>query len=425
MKINVVWAALISSGVTLVATLVAMNFVTGEKQIERQLERLYATRDPQFKRSLSVLLGPPVLDGNHVQVLVNGDRIFPAMLDAIRQAENTITFETYIYWSQTIGQEFAQALIERARAGVRVHVLLDWAGSAKMEQRYLDEMTRAGVEVVRYHEPHWSHLPSLNNRTHRKVLVVDGRIGFTGGVGIADQWRGDARDPSQWRDTHFRVEGPVVAQMQAVFMDNWIKARGKVLHDAHYFPPLTPRGRMPAQMFGSSPGGGSENMQLMYLLAITAARDTLHLSNAYFVPDPLTVRALVAAAARGVKVRIITPGEHIDTAIVRRASRASWGELLAAGVEIAEYAPTMFHCKALVVDGLFVSVGSTNFDIRSFRLNDEANLNVLDAAFAREQIGIFEADWQQARRVTHAEWLNRPWRERALEQLSALMKSQL
>lgn len=425
MRTNVLWTGLISSGVTLGVTLLVMNLTIGEERIERQLERHYATGDPQFARTLSVLLGPPVLDGNSVQVLVNGDRIFAAMLDAIRQAEQTITFETYIYWSQTIGQEFARALSERAQAGVRVHVLLDWAGSAKMERRYLDEMKRAGVEIVRYHKPHWSHLPSLNNRTHRKVLVVDGRIGFTGGVGIADQWRGDARDPSQWRDTHFKVEGPVVAQMQSVFMDNWIKARGKVLHDSHYFPPLTPRGSMPAQMFGSSPSGGSENMQLMYLLAITSARDTLHLSNAYFVPDALTVQALVAAAERGVKIRIITPGEHIDAAIARRASRASWGKLLAAGIEIAEYAPTMFHCKALVVDGLFVSVGSTNFDVRSFRLNDEANLNVLDAAFAREQIAIFEADWQHARLVTHAEWLDRPWRERALEQLAALLKSQL
>lgn len=425
MKNNALWVALISSVITLGATLLVMNISIGEQQIERQIEHRYATRDPQFARSLSVLLGPPVLDGNKVQVLVNGDRIFPAMLEAIRQAGQTITFETYIYWSETIGQEFAAALIDRARAGVKVHVLLDWVGSAEMEQRYLDDMTRAGVDIVRYHKPHWSHLPSLNNRTHRRVLVVDGRIGFTGGVGIADQWRGDALDPSQWRDTHFRVEGPVVAQMQAVFMDNWIKARGKVLHDARYFPPLKARGGMPAQMFGSSPSGGSENMQLMYLLAITSARDTLHLANSYFVPDTLTVQALVAAAARGVKIRIITPGEHIDVAIVRRASRATWGELLEAGVQIAEYAPTMFHCKVLVVDGLFVSVGSTNFDIRSFRLNDEANLNVLDAGFAQEQIAIFEADWRHARPVTYAEWLNRPWRERALERLASLLKSQL
>ena len=420
-----VWIALVSCVLTLGAVFLVMNLTTGEKQIERQLERRYATDDPQFARAMSVLLGPPILSGNRVQTLVNGDRIFSAMLEAIRKAERTITFETYIYWSETIGKEFAEALSERARAGVKVHVLLDWLGSAKMDQRALDDMQSAGVEIERYHEPHWSHLPRLNNRTHRKVLVVDGRIGFTGGVGIADQWRGDARDPSQWRDTHFRVEGPVVAQMQAVFMDNWIKSRGKVLHDRLYFPPLAPRGGMQAQMFSSSPSGGSENMQLMYLMAITAAQSSIQLSNAYFVPDALTIKTLVASAKRGVKIRIITPGEHTDAAIVRRASRASWGELLHAGVEIAEYAPTMFHCKAMVVDGLFVSVGSTNFDIRSFRINDEANLNILDAGFAQEQTAIFDADWQRSREITLDQWQQRPWREKLHEHLAALLRTQL
>ncbi len=419
------WTALISSVLTLCAVLLVMNFTTGEKKIERTLERRYAIDDPQFARSMSVLLGPPMLGGNEVQVLVNGDRIFAAMLAAIGQAERTITFETYIYWSESIGQKFADALIERAKAGVKVHVLLDWVGSAKMEQRYLDDMKTAGIVVERYHEPHWSHLPRLNNRTHRKVLVLDGSIGFTGGVGIADQWLGDARDATQWRDTHFRVEGPVVAQMQAVFMDNWIKAKGKVLHDDLYFPALQARGDMSAQMFSSSPSGGSESMQLMYLMAITAAQHSIDLANSYFVPDALTTAALVAAAKRGVKVRIVTPGEHIDTEIVRKASRAGWGDLLQAGVQMAEFAPTMFHVKAMVVDGLFVSVGSTNFDNRSFRLNDEANLNVLHAAFAKEQIAIFDADWQRSRPITHAQWLNRPWQEKLLEHLAALLKSQL
>ena len=425
MKKANLWTALISSVVTLGVVLLVMNFITGEKKIERTPERRYATDDPQFARSMSVLLGPPIVGGNHVQVLVNGDRIFPAMLAAIAQAQRTITFETYIYWSETIGQKFADALTERARAGVKVHVLLDWLGSVKMEQRYLDQMLAAGIEIERYHEPHWSHLPRLNNRTHRKLLVVDGRVGFTGGVGIADQWGGDARNPSEWRDTHFRVEGPVVAQMQAVFMDNWMKAKGQVLHDAAYFPPLEARGSMSAQMFSSSPTGGSESMQLMYLMAITAARESIQLANSYFVPDAMTTAALAAAAQRGVKVRVIAPGEHIDTELVRKASRAGWGDLLKAGIEIAEFAPTMFHVKSMVVDGLFVSVGSTNFDNRSFRLNDEANLNVLDAGFAKEQIAIFDADWKRARPITHEQWLNRPWNEKALEHLAALLKSQL
>ena len=425
MKKASVWTALISSVVTLSVVLLVMNFITGEKKIERTPERRYATDDPQFARSMSVLLGPPIVGGNDIQVLVNGDRIFPAMLAAIAQARRTITFETYIYWSEAIGQKFADALTERARAGVKVHVLLDWLGSVKMEQRYIDQMLAAGIEIERYHEPHWSHLPRLNNRTHRKLLVVDGRIGFTGGVGIADQWGGDARNTSEWRDTHFRVEGPVVAQMQAVFMDNWMKAKGKVLHDAAYFPPLEARGSMSAQVFSSSPTGGSESMQLMYLMAITAARESIQLANSYFVPDAMTTAALAAAAQRGVKVRVIAPGEHIDTELVRKASRAGWGDLLRSGIEIAEFAPTMFHVKSMVVDGLFVTVGSTNFDNRSFRLNDEANLNVLDAGFAKEQIAIFDADWKRARPISHEQWLNRPWHEKALEHLAALLKSQL
>ncbi len=294
-----------------------------------------------------------------------------------------------------------------------------------MEQRYLDELTEAGVEIERYHEPHWDHMARMNNRTHRKVLVVDGRIGFTGGVGIADQWLGNARNASEWRDTHFRVEGPVVAQMQAVFLDNWIKARGHVLHSALYFPPLEERGNMRAQMFSSSPSGGAESMQLMYLMAITAARTSIDLSSAYFLPDELTIAALVAAAKRGVKVRIITPGEHIDTALVRRASRAVWGDLLKSGVEIAEFSPTMFHCKEMVVDALLVSVGSTNFDNRSFRLNDEANLNVLDAVFAKQQTAVFNNDWARAKSMSYEQWRNRPIHEKLLERAATLLNSQL
>ena len=425
MKAKPVAIALASCLLTLAAVLLVLNLGTGEKKIERQLEREYATQDAQFRRAMGALLGPPIVEGNKAEVLLNGDGIFPAMLKAIQGAQHTITFETYIYWSETIGREFADALIARARAGVRVHVLLDWVGSAKMEERYLQEMQRAGVEVVRYHRPHWSNLQRMNNRTHRKILVVDGQIGFTGGVGIADKWRGDAQDVDHWRDTHFRVEGPVVAQMQSVFMDNWIKATGKVLHGEAYFPELKARGQHAAQMFSSSPTGGSESMHLMYLLAVTAATHTIHLSSSYFVPDELALGALVAAAKRGVKVKIITPGGEIDTETVRRASRARWGPLLEAGVQIAEYQHTMFHCKVLVVDELLVSVGSTNFDNRSFRLNDEANLNVFDTAFARQQIEVFERDLQRSMTITLQAWQQRPWVEKATERVASWFGAQL
>ena len=285
-----------------------------------------------------------------------------------------------------------------------MHVLLDWVGSQKMDEALVAEMKSAGVEIQKYHPLHWSHLGRLNNRTHRKLLVVDGRIGFTGGVGIAEQWSGDAQDPEHWRDTHFQVEGPVVAQMQAVFMDNWIKTTGAVLHGADYFPPLEPVGEGAAQVFSSSPSGGSASMELMYLMSITAAKRTIRLSSSYFVPDELAVQTMVEAIKRGVKLQIITPGEHIDTETVRAASRARWGELLAAGAEIYEYQPTMYHCKVMIVDEFMVSTGSTNFDDRSFRLNDEANLNIYDAAFAAEQAAIFSADLAKSRRITLAEW---------------------
>lgn len=410
---------------TVISVLIFMNFVTGEKKIERKLEKHYSIEDPQFSRSVSALLGPAFLDGNEIKVLTNGDKIFPEMLKAIRSAKHTITFETFIYWAGSIGEEFANALIERSRAGVKVHLLLDWLGSVKMEQNQLDKMIEAGVEIQRYHKPHWSHLTRLNNRTHRKLLIIDGELGFTGGVGIADQWRGDAKNPNEWRDTHFQVSGPVVGQMQAVFMDNWIKSRGKVLHDDKYFPLLKKTGSLPAQMFSSSPSGGGDSMVLMYLMAITAAQQSIDLSSAYFVPDELSTKALIAAAKRGVKIRIITPGKHIDTELVRKASRSGWGDMLKAKIKIAEYAPTMYHCKVLIVDNIMVSVGSTNFDNRSFRLNDEANLNILDKNFALEQTQIFESDWAKSQSITYEQWLKRPFREKILEKASSILNPQL
>ncbi len=419
------YVALISCALTLLGVFLVFNFMPSEKKIERQLHRLYDTDDPQFRRSMGVLLGPPILEGNQVEVLLNGDQIFPSMLKAIREAKHTITLETYIYWSESIGQEFTEALIERARAGVKVHVMLDFIGSMKMDLAALDQMKQAGIEVQRYHKPVWWKFTRLNNRTHRKVLVVDGQIGFTGGVGIADQWRGTGQDEKHWRDTHFRVEGPVVGQMQAVFADNWTKATGAVLDGPHYFPPLKSVGGHAAQMFSSSPSGGSESMLLMYLMAITSARDTIHLSSSYFVPDELTINALVAAAKRGVKVKIITPGDDIDSDVVRIASRERWGALLKAGIEIAEYQPTMFHVKALVVDSLMVSVGSTNFDNRSFSLNDEANLNIIDRAFATEQVSIFNDDWKRAKPISLQAWEQRPWTEKVAGEVASLIGNQL
>ena len=420
---------LLIAGAVVLALVCVLVFVLlkggGEKQLGQRIERLYSLEDPRFVHELGVLLGPPFIVGNRYAVLRNGDEIFPPMLAAIRSAKSSITFETYIYWSGDIGRAFADALCERARQGVKVHVLLDWLGSNKLDKSLMQEMVVAGVEVKRFHPPHWSHLHRLNTRTHRKLLVVDGRIGFTGGVGIAPAWTGHGQDPDHWRDTHFKVEGPVVAQMQAAFLDNWVKVTGAVLHGDDYFPPLHSVGTGSAQIFSSSPSGGSANMQLMYLFAITAASRSIDLSAAYFVPDDLTRDALIEAMKRGVKLRVVVPGEHIDSDTVRNASRALWGPLLSAGAVIAEYKPTMFHVKAMIVDDLLVSVGSTNFDNRSFRLNDEATLNILDANFAKEQTAIFETDLTNSHQVTFDEWRARPLRERLGERLASLVANLL
>jgi cardiolipin synthase len=415
----------VTVAVTLVVILVIANLTSGEKKIEHKITRLYASDSPQFIRSMGLLLGPPVVGGNRVEVLVNGDEIFPSMLAGIRSAQHTITFETFIYWSGAIGEEIARALSDKARAGIAVHVLLDWVGSSKMDKRYQRMLREAGAQLVLYHKPHWTGLGRMNDRTHRKLLVIDGRIGFTGGAGIADEWTGHAQDEKHWRDTHFRIEGPAVGQMQAVFMDNWVKSTGNVLHGPKYFPEIDAAGNGLAHMFSSSPSGGSDDMELMYLMAITAAAHSIHLSTAYFVPDKLTINAIVEAVKRGVKVRIITPGKRIDTHTVREASRACWGDLLAAGVEMYEYQPTMFHCKLIVVDEYLVSVGSTNFDSRSFKLNDEANLNIYDRDFARQQTAIFDADAALAKPITLEDWRRRSLHEKLLERAAALLDSQL
>ena len=419
------WTMVATALATLFIVLFSFNFIRSEKTLDRVIEHDYAVSEPQFRRELGVLLGPAVLGGNQVDPLNNGAEIFPAMLESIRSAQRTINFETYIYWSGDIGREFSEALAERARAGVQVNVVIDWVGGLKMDQALVTTMRAAGARVELYRPLHWYSISRLNKRTHRKLLIVDGQTGFTGGVGIADLWEGNAQDPLHWRDMHFRVRGPVVAQMQAAFIDNWIKVTGRVLNGEDYFPPLAPAGPMDAHMFISSPEGGSESMHLMYLMAIAAARESLDIHASYFVPDELVVRALRMALKRGVRIRVLVPGEHIDSETVRIASRAIWGELLQAGMEIHVYTPTMMHVKTLIADGLLVSVGSTNFDMRSFSLNDEASLNVYDRGFAAHMTAVFEQDLERARPYTYAQWQARPWHEKFSEKVLWPIRSQL
>jgi len=417
------------AGVSAVATtlivIVALNVLPGEHKTEQPLSSLYGVDDPGFGRAVSVLFGPPLVPGNDVTPLYNGRQIFSAMLEEIRHAQKSVTFETYIYWSGEVGAAFTQALVERAHAGVKVHLIIDAVGSGKMDAGQLQAMREAGAEIDKYRPLRWYNVDRINNRTHRKLLVVDGKVGFTGGVGIADKWDGDADSTDHWRDTHFRVVGPVVAQMQATFVEHWLATRGVLLQGDAYFPELSRAGSMPAQMVRSADDDGTESIRLMYLLSIAAARQSVLLANSYFVPDDLSIRTLIAARRRGVDVQIIVPGPEIDSELTRAASRRRWAPLLEAGISIYEFQPTMFHCKVMVIDDLWVSVGSTNFDNRSFRLNAEANLNVIDRGLALQERRTFEKDRLRSRRITLDEWHHRPLSDRIGDWFAGLVSSQL
>jgi len=370
------------------------------KHVSAEVAPLYSAASPEFRQAAGSLLGSNFVAGNGIVTLANGDQIFPSMLKAIHGAQRSIDFETYVFWDGDIARQFAEALAERARAGVKVNAILDAQGTSKMGVANLALLREAGVKVQKYHSIIWWDIRRFNNRSHRKLLIVDGKTAFVGGVGIANEWTGNAQSPEHWRDNHSKVTGPVVAQLQGIFMENWLKTRGEVLHGPEYFPPLSPTGPYLAQGFKSSPRLGDNNISLMYLLAIASAQKTLRIENAYFLPDKLTRKELLSAAKRGVKVEIIIPGKHIDQKLVRTASRRFWPEFIQAGIKLYEYQPTMVHVKLMIVDDTFVSVGSGNFDNRSVRLNDEANLDVLNHSFAGEQLRLFERDKKQSRELT-------------------------
>ena len=395
-----------------------------EKIIRQKIETTYSVEDGQFSHSVSHLLSSPLIGGNRIDTLVNGDQIFPSMLRAIRGAQRTITFESFLWRSGKISDEFIEALSERSKAGVQVHCLVDGIGRLELKRSDRNRLRRAGVHLVTHNPLQWYRPWRWNQRTHRKTMVVDGKIGFIGGVCIADEWMGDATDQAHWRDTHFRVEGPVVAQMQGVFLDNWIRSKSAVLHGDDYFPLIEPKGNLPAQCFKSGGDDGAENARLLYLYSIAAARKSIRLSHSYFLPDDLAISMLLDARKRGVKIEIVVPGV-IDHNIVRMAARARWYKLLECGIDIYEYQPAKYHCKVMVVDDLWVTFGSINFDDRSFRINDEVNMNVLDAGFAAEQARIFEADKAKSIHVTFEDHKARPWHTRLAESICALLRNQL
>ena len=385
----------------------------------------FGVRDLAFLQTMHALTGSPMSDGNRVTILKNGVEIFPAMLAAIRTAKKTINVEFYIYWDGEIGRKFAEALAERSRAGVKVNVVLDAVGSAQMSDDLTDFMRRNGVEVEWYHPIRWYTLSRVNHRTHRKLLVVDGEVGFSGGVGIADEWQGDADTKHHWRETVVRVEGPVVTQMQFAFLDNWVKSRGELLTGLDYFPQVPRRGECIAQVVKSSPSEGLSATKLLYIVSIVAAKKSIYINSAYFVPDKDTIRAMEAAVRRGVDVRVIVPGEFTDVPLVRHAGRLYYNLLLKRGIRIFEYQPTMMHAKTMVVDGLWTIIGSSNFDDRSFRLNDEVNVNIYDETIAAQMEQMFFEDLARSEEISRPRFLQRPWFERVKERVAGWLKPQL
>jgi cardiolipin synthase len=381
---------------------------------------------PDFLRAAEAITGAPISWGNDVELLVNGDRIFPCYLETIRNARQTVCMLTYAYWRGGIADEVADALCERAAAGVECNVIIDAMGGVQMEPDVMARMRESGVRVSRFRPPKAYAVRRLANRTHRKILVADGAVGLTGGVGIAEEWTGDAQDPDHWRDTHVRVRGPVVRGLFGAFAENWLEATGEVLVGDGYTPELeSVDDGGPMQVVRSSAGVGDTNVEALYYLAIAAARESLDLTAAYFVPRPAFSDALEDAARRGVRVRVLVPGEHIDKALVRVAGRASYDELLDAGVELYEYGPTMLHAKVLVLDGVWASVGSVNFDNRSFQLHDEATLCVQSRAFAAELTRQFERDLTVSERIEPQRWSRRGRLQRGSEAALKLARREL
>ena len=381
---------------------------------------------PDFMRASEALTVAPVTEGNEAELLINGDRIFPAIIETIEAARETLNLETYVYWRGDISRDIARAVCARAEAGVECKVLLDALGSAQMERSLIGEMEQAGVKVHRFRPPKLYTVNRLANRSHRRVLVADGRVGMTGGVGIAAEWTGDADDPDHWRDTHIRVRGPVVRGMQGAFAEHWLEATGEVLGGERYLPelgPVTDGG--PMQFVRSKAGVGDTNVEALYYLAIASADRSIDLTAAYFVPRPAFVDALAESAERGVAVRILVPGPHIDKGFVRLAGRAAYEALLDAGAEIWEYQATMLHAKTMVVDGAWSSVGSVNFDNRSFQLHDEATLGIWDEHFAGLLTESFEADLERSERIDAGRFKDRSALHRAQEAAMKVVRREL
>jgi cardiolipin synthase len=369
--------------------------------------------------------GVPFIPGNKVAVLTNGDEFYPAMLDAIAAAKKTITMETYIFWAGDIGRQFAVALAERRRAGVKVKLLLDAIGSSTIGKEILQILKDSGCEVDWYNRIWLRTIGHVNHRNHRKSMIVDGRVAFTGGAGIADQWTGDAQDSRHWHDIQIRVEGPGAISLQTGFAQNWLEITGELVNGPDYFPLPESVGSVSTQILLSSPKSASSTIRIMYYLSIISAERSIYIANPYFIPDDSGVQILVEARQRGVDVKIMVAGIYNDMRISRYASNHLYGKLLEAGIEVYEYNRTMLHQKTMVVDGIWVTVGTTNFDNRSFALDEESNVCVYDGVLAQKMEEIFAADLKSCERVRLEKWRHRGIRKRLFGATCVFLKEQI
>jgi cardiolipin synthase len=375
--------------------------------------------EESFFPTIEAYTDAPILSGNKIEILLNGDETFPAMLRDIKTAKRTINFAQYLWETGPIANQLAEAFAERCRDGVETNILLDDHGT-KTDKELLDVMRDAGCHVERFRRVEapqvifpWKLL-RYNYRNHRRILVIDGRIGFTGGYGISAAWMGNGRTPEHWRDTNARIEGPLVKDLQSAFTESWLEATGALLGDDPYFPRLEAKGTMSGQIVKSSPAGGSFQNYMLLLISIASAKKSILITNPYFIPDDQLMEVLIKAAKRGVKIVVLVPGK-IDHKITYRASRSNYGEMLLAGIKIYEYMASLMHAKTMVVDGIWATVGSTNFDNRSFALNEELNLTVYNRAFAARLEQLFQEDLKYAKQITYEAWSSRGWGERFQE----------
>ena len=379
-----------------------------------------------FLRIIAAVSDAQIYEGIRVEVLTNGEVYYDAELDAIRQARQSINIEAYIFQKGRVGRRFVDALAERARAGVQVNIVLDGIGSFATWNSYFKDLLAAGGRVESYHPLQWQMLPRINNRTHREIIVIDGCVGFLGGAGIADHWLTGRRKQPRWRDTMFRVEGPAVTAMQSCFAENWLEASGELLTGTDYFPQCSSDGKARAMIVDSTPSAGRATRgRMLFQTLLASASRSIHITTPYFLPDYSVRQEMIRAIKeRGVEVRIVAPGKHMDHLLTRRSSRRLYGQLLEAGAEIYEYSPSMIHAKSMIVDGIWSVVGSTNFDNRSFGLNDEINLAVFDEQVAARLEEDFARDVEESVPVSLQDWRQRSILERAHEWVGWVLERQ-